>query len=150
MNSNKINDCVGILNKLLMKDGNISNSERQELHHFFVEEKIKSIKIYEPNLTEKTKIVLGLIAEKKNRLIEQKRLEEIARLRDLENSYTHTLHQLEDFKQKNPSASFNYSSEGLALYITEGEYPHTITELEKLGLQLLFFSKTLERINIAS
>lgn len=148
MNGHKIDDCLSVLNKLLSKNNTLTNAERQELLHFLVEEKVKSIKIYEPNLIEQAKSVLNLIAEKKKALVEKQQLQEIARLRDLENSYTHTLEQLLKFKQSNCSASFTYNLEGLCLYIAEGEYPYTITELEKLGLQLIYFSKTLERINL--
>lgn len=148
MNANKISDCVTILNQLLKPETVLGNSEREELLNFFVEEKIKSIKVYESNLQEKSQRVLSAIKAKKEALVEKQQYDEVARVRDLEKSYERHLQIVEEFKRNNLVASFGYSPDGLVLIIAEGEYAHTIAELEKMGLHLIYFSQTLERINV--
>lgn len=148
MNANKISDCVTILNQLLKPETVLGNSEREELLNFFVEEKIKSIKVYESNLQEKSQRVLSAIKAKKEALVEKQQFDEVARVRDLEKSYERHLQIVEEFKRNNLVASFGYSPDGLVLIIAEGEYAHTIAELEKMGLHLIYFSQTLERINV--
>lgn len=148
MNANKISDCVTILNQLLKPETVLGNSEREELLNFFVEEKIKSIKVYESNLQEKSQRVLSAIKAKKGALVEKQQYDEVARVRDLEKSYERHLQIVEEFKRNNLVASFGYSPDGLVLIIAEGEYAHTIAELEKMGLHLIYFSQTLERINV--
>ena len=148
MSGNKISDCVSILNQLLKPETILSNSERQELLNFFVEEKIKSIKIYESNLQEKSEQVLSAIKAKKEALVEKEQYDKVVRIRDLEKSYTGVFEEAEKMKQSNLAASFSYSPDGLLLIIADGEYPHTIQELERMGLHLIYFSKTLERMNL--
>ncbi len=148
MNGNKISDCIVILSKLLIPNTILSNADRQELLNFFVEEKVKSIKIYESTLLDKAQKVLSQIETKKGVLVKKQQYEDITRIRDLEKSYKNAVQILEEFKRKNLSASFGYSSDGLSLFIADGEYPYTIQELEKMGLHLIFFSQTLAKIKL--
>lgn len=148
MNGNKISDCVQILKQLLISETVLSHNEKKELLNFFVEEKIKSIKIYESNLQEKSQRVLSAIKAKKEALVEKQQYDEVARIRDLEKSYESILQVTEEFKRNNLAASFQYGADGLSLIIAEGEYPHAIKELENFGLHLIFFSQTLDKINL--
>ncbi len=150
MNGNKIKDCVTILNQLLKPETVLGHSDRKELLNFFVEEKIKSIKIYESKLQGKIQNVLSAIKTEKEALVKDQKYEGVARLRDLEKSYDRIHQMLEEFKRKNLAASFGYGVDGLYLIIAEGEYPHTIEELERMGLHLIFLSQTLDRMNIPS
>ena len=148
MNGHKINDCITILNKLLIPNIVLSSDERKELLNFFVEEKIKSIRIYEVDAYEKTQKVLLSIKEKKQTLIENQQYENSARIRDLEKSYSQAVMMIDELKVNNIKATFAYGLDGLSLIIMDGDYKHAIEELEKFGLHLIFFSKTLERINL--
>lgn len=148
MNGNKINDCINILNQLLKPETVLSHSDRKELLNFFVEEKIKSIKIYESTLQERTQSVLSVIKAKKDVLVSKEQYEEVARIRDLEKSYERIFQVVEEFKKNNLAASFQFRADGLSLIIAEGEYPNAIEELEKFGLHLNFFSQTLDKINL--
>ncbi len=134
MDGNKISDCVSILNKLLKPATILSSYERKELLNFFVEEKIKSVKI-----CDKPQTIISIIKEKKKNLAEEKRYEEIARLRDLEKSYEYIVAVTDEFRRNKLAASFRYGINGLMLIIVEGEYNHTIEELKILGLHLSFF-----------
>ncbi len=148
MNGKKISDSVSILNKLLKPDSELSYADRNEVLNFFVEEKIKAVKIYESSLQEKSQLILSAIKVKKEDLVKNEKHDEVARIRDLEKSYERHLQVVEEFKRNNLAASFGYSADGLNLIIAEGEYPHTIAELKKMGLHLIYFSQTLERINV--
>lgn len=148
MNGDKISDCVKILNQLLKPETVLTSSERKELLNFFVVERIKSIKVYESNLQEKSQRILSTIKTKKEALAEKQQYEEVARIRDLEKTYERHLQVMDEFKRNNLAASFQYGVDGLSLIIAEGEYPHTIQELETIGLHLTFFSQTLDRINL--
>lgn len=148
MKGYKIADCITILNKLLVPNTTLSNAERQELLNFFVEEKIKSIKIYESTIQQKSQDVLATIKAKKEALVEKKQYDEVARIRDVEKSYEHILQVAEVLSNNDHVAAFQYGSDGLSLIIVEGEYPHTITELGKMGLHLIFFSQTLNKLSL--
>ncbi len=148
MNANKINDCINILNQLLKPETVLSHSDRKDLLNFFVEEKVKSIKIYESTLQGKIQSVLSAIKTKKDTLASSEQYDELARIRDLEKSFESILQEAEELKQNSLSASFQYGADGLSLIIVVGEYLHTIEELEKMGLLLIFFSQTLDKLNL--
>ena len=143
MNGNKINDCIKIFNQLLKPEAVLGYSDRKELLNFFVEEKVKSIKIYEAKLQDKIQTLLSAIKTKKDALVKDQKYDAIARVRDLEKSYESVLQEAEKIKKSNLPASFHYGADGFSLIVVEGEYPHTIQELEKMGLHLIFYSKFL-------
>ena len=143
MSGHKISDCVAILNQLLKPETVLSHNERKELLNFFVEEKVKSIKIYEAKLHDKIQNVLSTIKTEKVALVKDQKYDAIARVRDLEKSYESVLQEAEKIKKSNLSASFHYGADGFSLIVVEGEYPHTIQELEQMGLHLIFYSKFL-------
>lgn len=111
MNGINISDCITILNQLLKPETVLSHSDRKELLNFFVEEKIKSVKIYESNLQEKSQRVLSAIKAKKEAMVEKHQYDEIARIRDLEKSYERHLQVIEEFKRNKLTASFGYSTD---------------------------------------
>ena len=97
MNGDKISDCVKILNQLLKPETVLTSSERKELLNFFVVERIKSIKVYESNLQEKSQRILSTIKTKKEALAEKQQYEEVARIRDLEKTYERHLQVMDEF-----------------------------------------------------
>ena len=148
MNGNKISDFVSILNKLLVHDTVLSNSDRQELLNFLVEEKIKSVVVYSPDVFENVQSTLYLIETKKQELTNNHQYETAARLRDLEKSCVRVIQLSEEFKSNNINATFAYGLDGLSLYVLAGEKKHVIEEIEKLGLHIIFFSQTLNKMQL--
>lgn len=143
MTERKINDCIAILNQLLIPGGELSKTDRQELLRFFVEEKITSVTVYGATIYERADENLHRIKDEKLKRVAENQYEAVARIRDVENDYLLCVERFHELKSKNMGAAFMYGTSGLCLYVLDGDYKHAICELEKWGLRVVYFNHSL-------
>ena len=136
MNSQHIDFCVTILNKMLKPDFNLTVSEKERLFEFFKKEKIKSVTLYKPEIFLKAEVQAPFIKGQKETLLAEKKYDEMARIRDLEKRTSNLVQLAKALKRENIKATFAYGEDGLSLYIVEGDYAHTIQGLRSMGLKV--------------